>query len=450
MRITTIIPAIILVLAANAAEAAAPQTRKVSVQGLIYDLKHPEVDRRVEAARLLGQNKIRTAVPALIEATGDSDETVRLEVLNSLDGMRDNRARLSFVTLTADSNATIREKSIDAIVHLYVLDETGFIAGTKKVFRFLNPFDSNYNDLLVEAYLPIPEAVYQALASRLDDPEPKVRKAAVMALGILRGRPVLDRMREVCRDEPEGTIQIEYLRSYFKIGDPAVCPEVLPFINAPEKNLHDEAILVAGLLRCREAVPALMDIYESGIKERRKVLAVVPASSEDDLQIKCLQSLAMIGDPLADKIFLPALRHESLDFQVAAAEGLARLANPEHAEAIGQRKQAARNKRLLLALEFACYRLGQKESLAPLVDGLGSGQNQQVFGYLLEIPPAQLPELYPFLRHSKGKVRIRLLEVLGLAGNQATLEEVQRYTSDSDIDVALEALLAVRRIQARN
>ena len=54
------------------------QQQEVSVKGLVYDLSHPDGDRRKAAAKLLGQHKAGEAVPGLIELTEDSDGLIRL------------------------------------------------------------------------------------------------------------------------------------------------------------------------------------------------------------------------------------------------------------------------------------------------------------------------------------------------------------------------------------
>ena len=47
----------------------AQRPQEVSVDGLIYDLKHPDNDRRKRAATALGQSKVHQAVPGLIDLT---------------------------------------------------------------------------------------------------------------------------------------------------------------------------------------------------------------------------------------------------------------------------------------------------------------------------------------------------------------------------------------------
>ena len=426
------------------------QVKKISVQGLIFDLKHPDADRREEAARLLGTNEVRSAVPALIEASDDQEVKVRVAILDALNQMRDMRALPVFIRLTADPDDGIRKTAINAIIRLYVLDESGFVAGSKKVLSFFNPFDSNYDDLIVEPYVQVSPNAVQALAERLNDPSNGVRKAAVMSLGILRGKAAVGAMKEALPGELRNDIRIEYFRSFYKIADPSVCSVMVPFINDPDKPVHDEAILVCGLLRCQEAVPPLMDILGAGTKERQKIMKVLPASLPEDLQVKCLQALALIGDQRAEKLFVGALDHKITGMQMAGAEGLARLANPEYRNTLEAARERSMERRNQLALDFALYRVGRPGALDELVSELGSIRYcDQVFDYFASFSQEECRKLFPFLRTSKGKVRIKLLDVLGLTGGKDTLAEVETYTHDSDTDVASAAINAVRRLRAK-
>ena len=62
----------------------AQQREKIQVKGLIYDLEHPDAERRRQSAILLGRHEIRQAVPALIKSTEDEDESVRLQSVRAL------------------------------------------------------------------------------------------------------------------------------------------------------------------------------------------------------------------------------------------------------------------------------------------------------------------------------------------------------------------------------
>jgi len=83
-------------------------TRQVPVESLIYDLKNPDPVRRKEAAKLLGDNKVQTAIPDLVTAASDSDAAVRREIVIALDKMRDMRSLPAFHLLSADREKDIR------------------------------------------------------------------------------------------------------------------------------------------------------------------------------------------------------------------------------------------------------------------------------------------------------------------------------------------------------
>ena len=53
------------------------QTRQVSVESFVYDLKHPDAVRRQTAVRELGANRYRAAIPQLIPLTADPVAAVR-------------------------------------------------------------------------------------------------------------------------------------------------------------------------------------------------------------------------------------------------------------------------------------------------------------------------------------------------------------------------------------
>src|SRR5438067_5431670 len=104
--------------AANAPLAAA--TRQVSVESLIYDLKHPDPLRRQAAARELGAAKSRTATPQLVALANDPVAAVRREVELSLELMDDGQAMPGFITFASDSENDIRARAVASLVNLHV------------------------------------------------------------------------------------------------------------------------------------------------------------------------------------------------------------------------------------------------------------------------------------------------------------------------------------------
>lgn len=424
------------------------QARKPpSVAGLIYDLRHPDGDRRKEAAVLVGYNRIREAIPVLIELTQDADDLIRLEAVRALVRINDTRALPAYIRLTQDGKKEIQEKAIEGIINVYVVEEGGFIQGLKKFVDFVNPFSDDYNPLLVEPYIPVSEEAIQALARLLSSPENAIRKGAGTALGILRARSVLPAIQDSLGRETDNGVKVELIRALYKIADRSAGAAVVPLIRDPDRKVRDEAILTAGRLRVNEAVESLVEIYQSGIQDRRKILGVVPASRADDLQRRIFESLAYIGDSRSQELFQAAIAHEDAFYRRYGAEGLGRIGDHSVTTEVAAQHLREKSADVKLALGFALYRLGRDEHLVELVQSLKGGS--QGYDYLLELMPNEVLKLYPYLRSEKDALKVRLLEIVGLRGDASAIPVVEELAGSENAEVMSAANLALRRLRAR-
>ena len=425
----------------------AQRTRKASIDGLIYDLKHPDSDRRKSAAILLGKNRIKRAVPNLMTLTADPLDPVRLEAVRALVRINDSQSLSSYIRLTEDSDKGIQEKAIEGIIKIYVVEEGGFIRDVRKVVAFVNPFGDDYNPTVVEPYVPVSEDAIQALARLLVDPDAGSRKDAAIALGILRARSVLTTLQDRLAVETDSATKVELIRAVYKIADPAAGTSLLPLIRDPDKKVHDEAIFTLGRLRISEAVPHLHPLYESGIEERGKILVIVPITGSDDLQRKIFEALAHIADPTSYGLFFNALEHEEDFYRRYGAEGLGRIGKTDAVTAVARKYLREKSSEVRLAMSFAQFRLGRDEHLVELVDSLKGGD--QGFDYLLELEPQEIHQLEPFVRTEKSPVRARLLHIVGLRGDASALPLVEEMTEHKQAEVVSAANLAIRRIRSR-
>lgn len=433
-----------------AVSAQSPQVRTTSVEALIYDLKHPESERRKTAAISLGRHKARSAVPALMEASGDKDVEVREQVLVALDEIADQRAVPAFIQLTGDAVPRIRGRAVRALAQVYARPQEGFIPAIRKLAAVINPFDDDYNPLVVEPYVSVAPEAIQALAARLKDEESGIREDAAKGLGILRGRAAVPALVEALKGEENQDVQLALIRSFYKIGDRSVERSIIPFIYHKDKRVHDEAILTVGLLRVREAVPDLEKLYRSGVEERKKIWGLIPVSGKDDLQQKVLQSLALIGDRSSEAIFRDSLNHPDSTYRQLAAEGFARLGDAANVTEVSRARIAEKRSNARLAQGYALYRMGRKEYLSDLVRHLDDRmQGELVLGYLRELESRDVPDLYPYLKSGKARIRARLVDVLGYVGDSSSLPELEKLLKDRSPEVVSSVNQAVRRIQAR-
>lgn len=419
---------------------------KRSVEGLIYDLESPEAKVRMEAAKALGANKIREAVPQLIKMSSDPDQDVRYEVVKALVYINDTRALQAFIDFTRDEQVRVQQRAVAGLVNVYAGQEGGFTQGMKDAFTFLNPLDDGFNPLVVEPYIKPSEKTISSIENLLFSPDRGLRKDSAVALGILRARDATPAIIQALEGESNNGVKVELLRSLYKIGDPSAGPAVIPFIKDPDKDVHDTAIMTAGQLRLEDAVPSLNELYRLGVEERRTVLRFIPVSGSDDLQKKVLSSLALIGDRRSQDIFEDALEDERSEYRQYGAEGLGRIGDTVFTTMLAKKFLQDNDSSVRLALSFALYNLGREEHLVELVKEV---RGAQAYSYLLELPTGQIRLLYPYARSERNDRKAELLKIIGLRGDETAIEFIRDFVNHENSGVASAANLATRYFNSR-
>lgn len=130
------------------------------------------------------------------------------------------------------------------------------------------------------------------------------------------------------------------------------------------------------------------------------------------------------------------------------AEELARLAASEWRHLVEGYRLQEKNGRVKIAMDWALYRMGKQEALYEVVRALDSSRAEQAAGYLAQL---ETPEpLYPVLPRVNGNTQIKLLEVLGRNGNEATLAQIKPYEDSIDPEIADAARRAEEEIARRS
>lgn len=424
----------------------ATQATERTVDGLIYDLKSPDPQRRQEAAKALGDNKIVRAVPDIIPLVEDANSSVKLAAAQALLDINDPRALPAYIKAVRDPSMDMQKIGIQGIVNVYVTPPGGFVTDMKKAADFLNPLSDKYNPLMVEPYVPVSEDAILAIADVLFSSDKGIRKDAAVALGILRAQTALPAIEDAIEKEKDVGTKLELIRAIYKIGDPTAGEVLIPLIRDSNKDVHDEAILALGHLKVKSAVPELNELYNAGIEERKKIFGLVPVTGADDLQKKILESLAYIGDERSAEIFETALEDSRDGFRRSGAEGLGRMGDSGYLKLLATRYLREDNKSVKLAMSFALFLLGREEHLVELVD---NADDMQAYYYLLEFDPEQVKLMYPYVYTEPAKQKVAILNAIGLRGDSSGLKVAEELTNDKDADVASAANLAIRRLHGR-
>ncbi len=430
--------ALMLSLALLTVDSAALLAADKSFEELTADLRSPEAKTRRKAASELGKTGSREAVTPLLSATQDRDIGVREEAVKSLGLLTDERAMTMLLTTIKDPAPSVREESIIALVSLYVDRDAGFLITrlAKKVYKKINPFsDKVGNDpTVIESYVRVSPVVVESIADRLTDSDPAIRVDAAKALGILRAQSAIPRMLEAMK-VGDANLRIAILRSLYKIRDPSVDEHLLPYLDDSDKTVRDETIMTLGLFRSRKTLAQLQKIYDE--------------NPDTKLRLKALQAISLVGDPSSLELFRRNLRDPDAAYRRYAAEGIARVGDVSVVEEVSGAFLQEDNTETQYAQSFALYRLGRKEYLEKLINGLTERfLHQQITSYFLEAGNPIAFELEKYLNHEDARVQERLCNVLGFIGDKSTIDKLKPLLSDQDSAVVSEAALAIRRLGA--
>jgi HEAT repeat protein len=427
-----------LVVLATGALALAPtslvaQTRKVSVESLLYDLKSPDPLRRQAAVRELGAVKYRAATPDLVPLTHDPEAAVRRETELTLERMEDIQALPGFIALAGDTENDIRGRAVASLVNIHLPRASGFSTALTRLGELMMLTPDRDVELVVEPDVPVDPSVIETLRARIGDSERGIRRTAVRGLGILRARAAVPDLLQLVREDRDDQLRFDGVRSLRKIADTSIAGELAGLLNINSNSVRAELMETLGSMRYHGAVPELTRIVEQ-------------TKTGDSSRVVALAALADIADPASAALFqqLKADRQESM--RLYANEGIARTADPAQKTAISAARLTEKSARVRTAQAFALLRIGETEYLDELVRSLEHATTRELAKeYLLETRPADRQALFA-PRVISSTVRAELAEVMGRMGDPDALPRLQELAHDADTDVARAAERATRRL----
>jgi HEAT repeat protein len=384
----------------------------------------------------LGERRLHAAVPALLEALrNDTDPRVRAEAAVALGKIKDAQTLPPLIEALREPDAEVRRAVLRALLLFYIEEDIEFVFARRRGLDRFNPFLETDEPTMVLPGTEVAPAVLQALADAMrDDARVDNRRAAVRALGVLRGESMVSAMVEALGD---AALREDIFRVLAKFGRPEYGLHVLPYLDDPDANVRRQAIETLGRLRTREAVTPLMARYRAARPRQ-----------DADQQTRILAALAYIGDPISEPVFRESLDHPSAERRRFAAEGLGRCEAKAYQDQLFNRRLTEKDKRVRLAQAFALYRLGRREFLQEVVKQLDSRQyGEQAETYLLSL--TQTADLHPYLRGAGPRGTERMLRALGQVGTREDLPVLRSLLGERDRRVVNAANRAIRQIEAR-
>ncbi len=417
------------VILLTAASADAFGAGRASFEDLVANLKSPTVKTRLEAAQELGKSRRREAVTPLAAALrAEPEAKVRLEVVRALRELRNLDAVPALVAAMSDPEAEVREEALGSIVEVYSERERSGAVG-----RFLELFSDEYEKPTPPLFTTVDPSVFRALAQLLRDEREELRQGAAYAAGILDGRSIAGDLVAALADVEPG-VRGAAATAIGKVGSAADGQKLIPLLSDESASVRNRALAAIGALRVREAGPALREMYEAN---RRK-----------EQGVKVLESLSRVADPAQADLFREVVRESDPERKRIAVEGLARVSDASMLPAFKKDFQRERSDDLRFAYAFAITRLGDRDFVDTLVLGLpSSSAGQRVQGYLLELGPGLLTDLYPYLNDQDAEIRAQLCDIIAAMGDASSLSVLEPLVNDPSPKVVDRANRAIERLR---
>jgi putative membrane-bound dehydrogenase-like protein len=304
-----------------------------SAKVLVRALRLREGDLRGQAARALGERKVKAAVGPLVALLGDPDPTVRLQATIALGRIGDRQAIPTLVRQLADKDVYIafstrqalrrindwksassglaandekvRAATMAAMEMVYERDAVAalaqFVADPKwpaaergRALTYLaeghhktKPWDGRWwGTRPTQGKPPAKEVawagtdvVLKTIRERLSDAEAPIRLAAVSAVRETRYLTALASLRERFPTEPDAEVRVELARTFAALDDKAAVPLLVAVLHdskSPEA-LRDAALKSVEKIGSDVAIRALTELVEKGTLTPERESGVIAA-----------------------------------------------------------------------------------------------------------------------------------------------------------------------------
>jgi len=386
-----------------------------------------------------------SALPRLQELLKYPDRDVRLEVVKQITEIGPPRSLDPLIAATQDNDPEVQMLATDGMVNFYLPGyvKTGLTAPLRKVGTSIKGRFTDTNDQVIEPYItPRADAILAIGKLVRSAASIDARANAARAAGILRGKAAVADLEDATHSKNSELIY-EALIALQKIRDESAGPSVSFLLHDLDPKVQIAAIETMGLLRNKEAVPALTD--------------VLTRAKDAKVKRAALTSMAMLPTEKSRTTYTQYLNDKDDRLRAAAAEGFGRLKNPSDLAALEKAWQDEGKPQPRLSLAFALVLLGKTElsefsPLQFLINNLNSSAyNGEAFPFLVELArEAKVrSSLYAPLESGTKAEKIGLLGVLARSGDATSVAPLQKLTNDPDPAVAQAALTAVRNLQAR-
>lgn len=398
---------------------------QVPFEQAVKDLAAADAGTRARAARMLKETAYPEAALPLIQAITDVDDAVQFEAI------------------AGEVNIFLAD-SILARKRVTPIGAARNVDATESVFS---------KGPLSLGDRPVPPEVLAALRKAMLDDSQRVSTDALYAFGILAVEPSGAARRELLRASAPtlttlaGASDAQRRRAAVRVigrvfarrlqdepVDPAIGDVLITTLNDDDRQVKDAAMQALGEIRYERAVQALTELFDY--------------YQNNELAGAALDALARIAHPSSAALFTAQLDSKVVSFRGTAAEGLARIGDPQALPQIQAALGSARGDAVQLARAFASAMLGSG-SVDAVADGLRRGRlHDQAQQYLVDLVPGRVSLFTRLAQDPDETMRAEIADVLALARDPASLPILDTLAKDPEQQVARAAARAIAWLRA--
>ena len=434
---------------------------RAAVDSLIQGLTHKNSAIRRQSAELLGRIGDSNAVEPLIQlAQSDKEVSVRRATVTALMAIGDVRALPALVNALGDSDSSVRSDARNAVKNFKEAAIPELINGLKS-----SNVQVRIDSVFLLADLKATAAVELLIQLVQSDKEISVRRAGVTTLGTIgdvRALPVL--VSALGDGDP---LVRSDARNAVKNFKEATIPELINGLKNNNVQVRLDSISLLVEMKATAAVEPLMQLVQLDKEGEVRGAAVKALGAIGD--VRALPVLvAALGDsdyntsrfyaPGAVKSFkeqavpelIKGLKHEKKEVRSGAAIVLGEMKATAAVEPLMQLVQQDKEISVRRAGVTALGTIGDVRALPVLVSALGDGDplvRSDARNAVKNFKEAAIPELINGLKNSNVQVRLGSISLLtdlkATAAVEPLMELVQQDKETSVRRVAVTALVAI-------
>jgi HEAT repeat protein len=392
------------------------------------------------------------------EATRDlrsADPAVRLRAAQRLKQVPYLEAAIPLAALVTDPQDEVQLEAIAAELNIFLAEpivprkRVGLVVEVRNAVLAEPAFSAGP---LAIGPRPVPTEVLTALRLGVRDANPRVALEALYAFGALAAEAAGSARRELLRvsgpdiaaliGASDPAMRYAAARVLGRVfakraqDDPieeTVGDAVITALNDSDRAVRAAAMQALGTMRYVRGVQALADLFEF--------------YGNSEAAVAALDALAHIAHPASAPLFIAQLSGKSSARRGIAIEGLGRIGDASPLPEIQKALDADRSDAVTLAGVFA-FALLENRPIDRIADALTRPRlRAQARQYLIELAPGRASALTGHLQDPDARLRLEVVDMLGVSGDPSALPLVEPLVQDRDPQVARAAARAVAKLK---